>query len=161
MNDYIVVFRDKNSREVIGPVWTFEEATEKPVRWAESRCYENCEYAIVDGKDGYYHEGVLMGVKDSVLAHQEWLPKPLVIYCETAGCQNVSVNVCDDCGGVICIQHSRPAISDRGEDVFICPWCHAEMEEARDFNQIRREWRDYRLEGDETPDMRSWEERIP
>lgn len=33
--------------------------------------------------------------------------------------------------------------------------------EAKDFNQIRREWREYRLAGDETPDDRTWEERIP
>ena len=149
--DWIVVFRDKCTREVVGPVWTFEDVNEKPVRWAESRCYENCEYAIVDGKDGFYHEGVLMGVKDSVLAHQDWYPKPLVIYCEITRCEQASVNACLDCGAAICAKHSRPTISDDDRDGFFCSTCWAELEEARDFNQIKREWYEYAHEGDETP----------
>ncbi len=67
---WIVAFRDKNTHEVVGPVW-FHECKRKPTMWAKNRCYDNCQYAVMGGQGyGYDH-----GVPDSVLARQQWHDK--------------------------------------------------------------------------------------
>jgi len=72
---WIVAFRDKTSHEVVGPVWMFDECKRKPTAWARNRCYDGCEFAIVDGRDGHYVEGICMGVKESVLQRVPWFDK--------------------------------------------------------------------------------------
>ena len=67
---WVVAFRDKNTHEVVGPVW-FHECKQKPTLWAQTRCYDNCQYAIMDAQ-GYGYDN---GVPDSVLQRQEWYDK--------------------------------------------------------------------------------------
>ena len=67
MITWIVAFRDKATHEVVGPVW-FLEGKYRPLYWAKTSCYDNCEYAIMPA-NGYSYD---TGVPDSVLQGLQW-----------------------------------------------------------------------------------------
>ena len=70
-NGWVIAFRDKETHEVVGPVW-FHEGKHRPTRWARQSCYDNCEYAIMANEDYYGYDN---GVPDSVLQALQWQDK--------------------------------------------------------------------------------------